>query len=101
MFNFIRNRRPATSGLIIGALLGLSAALGYGLMGAWLCTGIRACPPSWEPFALVLSIIFFLITLASVFAVAIGARLYKIFDTALVVDDSTKPVLKSNDPRSD
>ena len=101
MFNFIRNRRSATSGLIIGVLLGLSAALGYGLMGAWLCTGIRACPPRWEPFALVLSIIFFLITLASVFAVVIGARLYKIFDTALVVDDSTKPVLKSNDPRSD
>jgi|TARA_B100002003_G_scaffold246664_1_gene276781 hypothetical protein len=70
-------------------------------MGAWLCTGIRACPPSWEPFALVLSIIFFVITLICVFAAVIGARLYKIFDTALVVDDSTKPVPESNDAGSD
>ena len=51
--------------------------------------------------SLVLSIIFFVITLIGVFAVVIGARLYKIFDTALVVDDSTKPVPESNDTGSD
>lgn len=78
-------------GLIVGGTIGLAVALGYALTGAWLCTGIRACPASWEPFALVSSIIFVLITLAGVFVAVVGAKLYKIFDTALgseVVDDT-------------
>lgn len=70
-------------GLIVGGTIGLAVALGYALTGAWLCTGIRACPASWEPFALVSSIIFVLITLAGVFVAVVGAKLYKIFDTAL------------------
>ncbi len=83
MFQFIRRRRPAVKGLIIGGMAGLAVALGYGLTGAWLCTGIRGCPASWEPFALVASIIFVAITVAGVVAAVISAKLYKIFDTAL------------------
>lgn len=83
MFQFIGRRRPSVVGLIVGGTIGLAVALGYALTGAWLCTGIRACPASWEPFALVSSIIFVLITLAGVFVAVVGAKLYKIFDTAL------------------
>ena len=69
--------------MIIGGVVGLAFAFGYALTGAWLCTGIRGCPASWEPFALVSSIIFVAITVAGVIAAVIGAKLYKIFDTAL------------------
>ena len=69
-------------GLIIGSSIGLTAAIGYGATGAWLCSGIRNCPASWEPFALVSSIIFAALTLIGVVVAMIVARLYKIFDTA-------------------
>ena len=83
MFQFITKRRPSVRGLIIGGMVGLAFAFGYALTGAWLCTGIRGCPASWEPFALVSSIIFVAITVAGVITAVIGAKLYKIFDTAL------------------
>lgn len=84
-------------GLIVGGTIGLAVALGYALTGAWLCTGIRACPASWEPFALVSSIIFVLITLAGVFVAVVGAKLYKIFDTALGVDSGSTTFSESSD----
>jgi hypothetical protein len=84
-------------GLIVGGTIGLAVALGYALTGAWLCTGIRACPASWEPFALVSSIIFVLITLAGVVVAVVGAKLYKIFDTALGVDGGEATFPESSD----
>ena len=69
--------------MIIGGMVGLAVAFGYALTGAWLCTGIRGCPASWEPFALVSSIIFVLITVFGVVVAVVGAKLYRIFDTAL------------------
>ena len=82
MFQFIGRRRASVIGLIIGGTIGLAAAVGYGATGAWLCSGIRNCPVSWEPFALVSSIIFTALTLAGVVMAMIVVRLYKIFDTA-------------------
>ncbi len=76
-------------GLIVGGTIGLAIALGYALTGAWLCTGIRSCPASWVPFAVVSSIIFVLITLVGVVVAVVGAKLYKIFDTALTVDGAS------------
>ncbi|MBC8452976.1 MAG: hypothetical protein H8D69_00725 [Chloroflexi bacterium] len=70
-------------GLIVGTILGLMFATGYGVTSAWLCSGIRKCPASWEPFVIVSAVIFVLVLLATVVVAVVGARLYKIFDTAL------------------
>jgi hypothetical protein len=87
MFQFIRNRRPSVMGLIVGGTAGLVTAVAYAATSAWLCSGIRACPASWEPYAVVSAIIFVLITFAGVAVAVVGATLYRIFDTALVVED--------------
>ncbi len=73
--------------MIIGGTAGLVVAVAYAATAGWLCSGIRACPASWEPFALVSSIIFVVITVAGIVVSLVGAKLYKIFDTALVIDD--------------
>ncbi|MDP6665814.1 MAG: hypothetical protein QF357_00275 [Dehalococcoidia bacterium] len=96
MFQFIGRRRPAVAGLIIGGAVGLIAALGYGLTGAWLCTGIRACPASWQPFALVSSIIFAVVTVIGVFVAIVGARLYRIFDTALGTENAVTTIIPAS-----
>jgi hypothetical protein len=82
MFNFIGRRRPAVTGLIIGGLIGLAIASGYGATGAWLCSGIRKCPASWEPFVFISAIIFVVVTGAGIITAIIGARMYKLFDTS-------------------
>ena len=87
MFHFISKRRPALKGLIVGGAAGLAVAGAYAGTAGWLCTGIRNCPASWEPFALVASIIFVLITVIGIITAVVSARLYKIFDTALVIND--------------
>ncbi len=74
-------------GLILGATAGLVIAAAYAATSGWLCSGIRACPASWEPYAVVSAIIFVLITLFGVVVAVVGALLYRIFDTALVVED--------------
>ena len=91
MFQFIRNRRPAVIGLILGATVGLMVAIGYGGTSAWLCSGIRNCPASWEPFVLVSSIFFVGFTVAGVTIAHFGAKVYKIFDTALGSDKAREP----------
>jgi hypothetical protein len=48
-----------------------------------LCSGISRCPASWQPFVLVSGIIFVLVVLATVVVAVFGAKLYKVFDTAL------------------
>lgn len=83
MLKFIRRRRPAVAGLIIGSLVGLVAALAYGLTSGWLCSGIRNCPVSWQPFVLVSSIFFVVPTILGSITATVGVRLYRIFDTAL------------------
>ena len=88
MFNFVHKRRPAIVGLILGSTVGLMIALVYGLTSVWLCSGIRKCPESWIPFAVVAAIIFIVITPIGVAVAVIGARLYKIFDTALYTGDN-------------
>ena len=87
MFQFIGKRRPSVKGLIVGGVAGLAVAVAYAATSGWLCSGIRDCPASWEPYAVVSSIIFVSITVAGVIAAVVGAQLYRIFDTALVVDD--------------
>ncbi|MDA1280010.1 MAG: hypothetical protein O3B95_08205 [Chloroflexi bacterium] len=82
MIAFIRRRHASVIGLLVGGLVGLAAAAGYGGTSAWLCSGIRNCPVSWEPFVLVSSIIFVVLTVTGIFAAMVVARLYKIFDTA-------------------
>ena len=73
--------------MIGGGAAGLAVAVAYAATSGWLCSGIRDCPASWEPYAVVSSIIFVSITVAGVIAAVVGAKLYRIFDTALVVDD--------------
>ena len=82
MFRFIANRRPAVAGLILGSVLGLLIAGGYGGTSAWLCSGIAACPASWQPFVLVSSIIFLIVLLMVFMATIVFVRLYRIFDTS-------------------
>ena len=91
MFQFIRNRRPAVIGLILGATVGLMVAVGYGGTSAWLCTGIRKCPASWEPYVIVSSIFFVGLTVAGVAIAYFGAKVYQIFDTALGSDKAYEP----------
>ena len=88
MFNFVYKRRPAIVGLILGSTVGLMIALGYSLTSIWLCSGIRKCPENWVPFAVVAAIIFIVIAPIGVAVAVIGARLYKIFDTALYTGDN-------------
>ena len=88
MFNFVRKRRPAIVGLILGATIGLMIALGYGITSIWLCSGIRKSPDNWVPFAIVTAIIFMVITPIGVIVAVVGSRLYKIFDTALYTGDN-------------
>ena len=73
--------------MIVGGAAGLAAAVAYAATSGWLCSGIRNCPVSWEPYAVVSSIIFVVITVAGVIVAVVGAKLYEIFDTALVIDD--------------
>ena len=83
MIRFIFRRRPAVVGLILGTLIGLMIGGGYGVTSAWLCSGIRSCPASWEPFVVVSSIIFVLVLISTVVVSIIGAKAYKIFDTSI------------------
>jgi len=91
MFRFIGNRRPAVIGLILGTTLGLMVAIGYGGTSAWLCSGIRKCPASWEPFVIVSAIIFVLILVAVIIMSVVMARLYKIFDTSIGGEKAYEP----------
>jgi|TARA_B100000959_G_C14980181_1_gene623140 hypothetical protein len=83
MLSFIFRRRPAVAGLMIGSIAGLLVAGGYGLTSAWLCSGIRKCPASWEPFVFVSVIIFVVIVVVAVIVSILGAKAYKIFDTSI------------------
>ena len=83
MIRFIFRRRPAVVGLILGTVIGLAIGGGYGATSACLCSGIRNCPASWEPFVLVSSIIFVLVLISTVVVSIIGAKAYKIFDTSI------------------
>ena len=69
--------------MILGTLIGLMIGGGYGATSAWLCSGIRNCPASWEPFVIVSSIIFVLVLVSTVVVSVIGAKAYKIFDTSI------------------
>ena len=83
MIGFIFRRRPAVVGLILGTAIGLMIGGGYGVTSAWLCSGIRNCPASWQPFVVVSSIIFVLALVSTVIVSVIGAKAYKIFDTSI------------------
>jgi hypothetical protein len=83
MIGFIFRKRPAVAGLILGTLIGLMIGGGYGATSAWLCSGIRKCPASWEPFVVVSSIIFVLVLISTVAVSVLGAKAYKIFDTSI------------------
>ena len=87
MFHFIGKRRPSVKGLIIGGTAGLVIAVAYAATAGWLCSGIRNCPASWEPFALISSIIFVLTTVFGTVVAVVSAKLYRVFDTALVIND--------------
>jgi len=91
MFRFIGRRRPAVAGIILGTMLGLAVAVGYGATSAWLCSGISKCPASWEPFVLVSAIIFFVILAIMIVVSIVGARLYKIFDTSIGGERAYEP----------
>tara|TARA_B100000029_G_scaffold516259_1_gene628233 strand:+ start:3509 stop:3769 length:261 start_codon:yes stop_codon:yes gene_type:complete len=82
MFRFIANKSPVNAGLIFGFIIGLMVAGGYGGMSAWVCSGIRTCPASWEPFVLVSSIIFLIVFLIVFVATIVFVRLYRILDTS-------------------
>ena len=98
MLQFLRNRRPAVIGLIFGTVLGLMVAIGYGSTSAWLCSGIRNCPASWEPFVIVSSIIFVLILIAAVVFAVVGAKLYKVFDTSIGGEKAYEPSIGTTTP---
>lgn len=99
MFRFIGRRRPAVAGIILGTVLGLMVAIGYGATSAWLCSGISKCPASWEPFVLVSSIILFVILAIMIVVSIVGARVYKIFDTSIGGEKAYEPSIGS--PRDD
>ncbi len=77
--------------MILGTIVGLMVAGGYGGTSAWLCSGIRKCPASWEPFVLVSVIIFVLIVAFTVVFMVIGAKAYKIFDTSIGGEKAYEP----------
>jgi mannose/fructose/N-acetylgalactosamine-specific phosphotransferase system component IIC len=101
MFRFIGNRRPVVAGLILGTVLGLMVAVGYGATSGWLCSGISKCPGSWEPFVIVSSIIFVLILVATTIASVVMARLYKIFDTSIGGEKAYEPSIGTDMSDSD
>jgi hypothetical protein len=86
MISFLGRRRPVVVGLILGTVLGAAIALGYGLTAGWLCSGIRECPASWIPFAFISSIIFFIVLGMTTLVTVILAKLYRMFDTALITE---------------
>ncbi len=96
MFSFVGKRRPLVAGLIIGSVLGLMIGGGYGVTSAWLCSGIARCPASWQPFALISSIIFVLVVIATVVVAVVGAKLYRIFDTSIGGDRAYEPSVGTN-----
>ncbi len=96
MFSFISRRRPAVAGLIIGVIVGLMVAIGYGATSAWLCSGIRDCPVSWEPFVFISLLIFLVIVVAMVVVAMVFARAYKIFDTSIGGSKAYEPSIGSN-----
>jgi hypothetical protein len=96
MFRFIRNRRPLGVGLIYGTVLGLMIAIGYGSTSAWLCSGIRKCPASWEPFVYVSLVIFLIVLFTAIVIAVVGARAYKIFDTSIGGDKAYEPSIGSH-----
>jgi hypothetical protein len=65
--------------------------IGYGGTSAWLCSGIRNCPASWEPYVIVSAVFFIGITVSGVIVAVVGARLYKIFDTSIGSDKAYEP----------
>ena len=79
--------------MIIGGLAGLVVATAYAATAGWLCSGIRACPVSWEPFAVVATIIFVVITVAGVVVAVVGAKLYRVFDTALASEGTVTTII--------
>ena len=95
MIRFLGKRRPAVVGLILGTVLGLMVAIGYGSTSAWLCSGIRSCPASWQPFVIVSSIIFVLILVTVIAMSVVMARLYKIFDTSIGGEKAYEPSIGS------
>ena len=82
-------------GLIFGSLLGLMIAIGYAATSAWLCSGIRKCPASWEPYAYVSAIILLVVVFTAVVVSVVGARVYKIFDTSLGGEKAYEPSIGS------
>ena len=99
MIGFIFRKRPAVAGLILGTLIGLMIGGGYGATSAWLCSGIRKCPASWEPFVFISSIIFVVVVITTMIVAVGGARAYKIFDTSIGGDKAYEPSIGS--PRDD
>lgn len=99
MFRFIGNKRPLVAGLILGTLLGAMIAIGYATTSAWLCSGIRKCPASWEPYVYVSAIILIVTLITTVIVSIIGARAYKIFDTSIGGAKAYEPSIGS--PRDD
>ena len=46
-------RKAAIVGALVGAFFGLIFFAAYGVTSAWICSGVRSCPGSWQPFAIV------------------------------------------------
>ena len=69
--------------MILGTIAGLMVGGGYAGTSAWLCSGIRKCPASWEPFVIIAVIILVITIMGMVIFSVIFAKAYKIFDTSI------------------